>query len=104
VSNKGIKKDKVTDGGQEAAMKAGVVAPNRGVRVNGNDGGDELGDEEYDQGDVKRSFFDDYPGVNNHLDYPGASNDGGEKIDGEHFVKLEQFVVIGGENQGDENK
>jgi hypothetical protein len=46
VGDIGIVKDKVRDGGDEAAMEAGVVAPERSVRIDGEDSGKELREKE----------------------------------------------------------
>ena len=37
---------------------------------------------------------------NNHFSKPGASNNSGKKVNNQHFVKLKQLEVIGGEDKG----
>jgi len=44
VSSKSIKEQKIGEAGEEAAVKARVIAPERGMRINREDGGEELGD------------------------------------------------------------
>ena len=46
VGDIGIKKNEIRDSGDEAAMEAGVVTPERSVRIDGEDSGKELREKE----------------------------------------------------------
>ena len=58
VSDEGIVEGDVGNGGHQAAVEAGVVTPETGVGVDGDDGRDDLGSEEEKNGDVERGFGD----------------------------------------------
>jgi len=46
MGGKSIEKNQIGKSGEEAAMKAGVIAPERGVRINREDGGEDLREKE----------------------------------------------------------
>lgn len=51
------------------------------------------------RGAAKQNFFEI-----NHSDDPGRKDNGGQKVNGEHFIKLKQFIVIRGEDKRHQNK
>jgi len=44
MSGKSIEEQKIGEGREEAAMKAGVITPERGMEINREDSGEELRD------------------------------------------------------------
>lgn len=42
MSEEDIKEEKVGNGGEETTMEAGVIAPEGGVGINGENGGEDL--------------------------------------------------------------
>ena len=66
VGNESPVKKEVTDGGEQAAVGAGVIAKNRGVRVNRKNGADDLRKKEKKKRPVKKSMAEKKLAVKNH--------------------------------------
>ena len=85
-------------------MEAGVVAPERGVGVDGKHGGDDLGGEKNKDGNVQRGAPEGEFSLPGGFEKPGGGDDSGNEIDKKHFIKLKDFGCFGPENKGGEEK
>lgn len=85
-------------------MEAGVVTPETGVRVDGDNGGDDLGGEEEKNGDVERSFGDLEFFVDDRFNCPDSGHKDSDKVNKHHLVEFENFGGVGPENEGGDEK
>ena len=53
-----IIKSNVGNGGHKTAVESGVIAPKTSVRIDGDDGRDDLGSEKQNDGNIQRGFGD----------------------------------------------
>lgn len=85
-------------------MKTGIVAPERGMPVDRNNGGYNLGSQENKNWQIKRGFCEKQFARESRLNQECAQNNGSKSV-GEHdFVVLKKFKVKGGEKKGNEKK
>ena len=85
-------------------METGVVAPDGGMRIDGENGRDDLGGEEEENGNIKRSTDESELFFFGGFEKPdGGDKDGGE-IDKKHLIKLKNFRGFGPEDEGGEEK
>jgi len=72
-------------------MEARVVAPETGMRIDGDNGGDNLGSEEKNNGKIERGscYFKFFVEVG--FDGPDRGDKNGHEIDKHHLVELENF-------------
>lgn len=85
-------------------MEAGVVAPDTGVGVNGENGGEKLRKKEEEERNVKRSFFENEFLLRDTFKDPKSKNNYGEKIYKEHLIKLENFTGFRPKKKGSEEE
>jgi hypothetical protein len=85
-------------------MKARVVTPKAGVRVDGKNGGDNLGGQKKQNGDVERGFGDLEFMIEKGFDEPDGADDNSQQIDEHHFVELKDLGSEGPEDEGSEKK
>lgn len=85
-------------------MKAGVVAPDAGVWIDGENGGEKLREKEEKKGNIKRSFFENEFLLRDTFKNPESRNNYSEKIYKEHFVKLKNFTSLRPEEKGSEEE
>ena len=91
MSDKGIVQGDVRDCRHKPAVETGVVTPETGMRVYGDDGGDYLRGKKKENGDVQRSLGDLELLIKVGLDSPGRSNKSGHQVNKHYFVELEYF-------------
>lgn len=85
-------------------MKAGVVTPDTGVGVDGENGREKLREKEEKKGNIKRSSFKNEFFLRDTFKNPESRNNYGEKIYKKHFVKLKNFASLRPEEKGSEKE
>lgn len=96
VGDGGKGEGEVGEGGEEAAVEAGVVAKNRGVGVDGEKGGEDLRGQKEEQDKIKRGFLIVDFALGDHAGSIEAANDCGHGVDKEHFGEFKEFGGVGG--------
>ena len=93
-----IEEDNVGESRGQATMEAGVITPERSVRVDREYGGENLRDEENENGDIKRSAAECKFLFLDRLEQPSGSNGDGGEVDKEHFIELKNLGGLGPKN------
>ncbi len=105
VGNEGIEEEDVRDSRGETTMEAGVIAPDAGVGIDGENGGDDLRKEKEEEGNIERSSFENEFLLGDTFKDPGSKNNNSNKIHKEHFDKFKNFTSFGPEEKrGEEEK
>jgi len=85
-------------------MKAGVVAPDAGVGVNGKNGGEKLREKEEEEGNIEGSSFENEFLLRDAFEDPSSKNNNGNKIYKEHFIELKYLTGFRPEEKGSEEE
>lgn len=85
-------------------METRVVAPNTGVGIDGEDGREELGEKEEEEGDIKRSSFENELFFEDAFEEPESRYNDGDEVDKEHLVEFKNFTGLRPEEEGSEEE
>lgn len=104
VGDESVEEEDVGNSRSKTAMEARVVAPDTSVRVNGENSGKKLREEEKEKRNIKRSPFENEFLLRNTFENPSGKDNYSNEIYKKHFVKLENFTSFRPEEKGSEEE